>query len=146
MLFENIQEQLKQAMLAKDEVKVGTLRMLVSEIRNAQIARGHDLSDEEILEVVAKEVKKRKEAALGFRQGGREESALQEEAELKMVEGYLPEQMSDEELTKIVEEAITRTGASAVSDMGKVIGMVMGQVKGQAEGSRVSALVKQRLS
>ena len=146
MLFENIQEQLKQAMLAKDEVKVGTLRMLVSEIRNAQIARGHDLSDEEILEVVAKEVKKRKEAALGFRQGGREESALQEEAELKVLEGYLPEQMSDEELTKIVEEAITRTGASAVSDMGKVIGMVMGQVKGQAEGSRVSALVKQRLS
>lgn len=145
MLFETVQEQLKQAMLAKDEIKVSTLRLLVSEIRNAQIAKGHELADEEILEVVAKEVKKRKEAAIGFRQGGREESALKEEAELKVLETYLPEQMSDAELTKIVEEAINTTGAASMSDMGKVIGVVMAQVKGQADGGRISAIAKEKL-
>lgn len=145
MLFENIQEQLKQAMLEKSEVKVGTLRLLVSEIRNTQIAKGHELSDEEILEVAAKEAKKRKESIISFRQAGREELAQKEEAELKVLEGYLPEQMTDEELTKIVEETINEVGAFSMSDMGKVIGVVMEKVKGKSDGSRVSEIAKSKL-
>lgn len=146
MLFQEIQETLKQAMLAKDEVKVSTLRLLVSEIRNSQISKGHELSDEELIEVIQKEAKKRKESIIGFRQGGREELALKEESELKILEGYLPAQMSDEELTNIVETTINEMGATGMADMGKVIGAVMGKVKGVADGGRVSQIVKEKLN
>ncbi|MFH0936674.1 MAG: GatB/YqeY domain-containing protein [Candidatus Daviesbacteria bacterium] len=145
MLLEKIQSDLKNAQLARDEVKVSTLRMLLSEIHNAEIAKGENLSDEDILGVVAREVKKRKEAAEGFRTGGREESAAKEESESIILTSYLPAQLSDEELTKIVENTINEVGAISVSDMGKVIGIVMGKIKGQAQGSRVSALVKEKL-
>ncbi len=140
-----IQEDLKQAQLARDEIKVSTLRLLLSEINNAKIAKGQQLSDEDLVSVIGKEAKKRKEAAVGFRTGGREEQAAKEESELKILQGYLPAQISDEELTEVVGQAITEVGASSISDMGKVIGLVMSKVKGQAEGGRVSSLVKERL-
>jgi uncharacterized protein len=140
-----IQEDLKQAQLARDETKVSTLRMLISEIKNAEIAKGGTLEEADIMSVLAREAKKRKEAAVGFRQGGREESAVKEESELKILEGYLPTQLSSEELTKIVEQTITELGAKSITDMGKVIGVVMGKVKGQADGGAVSGLVKERL-
>ncbi len=146
MLTDQIQEELKSAQLARDGVKVSTLRLLISEINNAKIAKGHELSDEEVLEVLGKEAKKRREAAAGFRSGNREEQALKEEAELKILEGYLPTQLSDEELTSMVEQAITEVGASSISDMGKVMQAVMGKVKGQADGGRISSIVKQKLS
>lgn len=145
MLYLQIQNDLKNAQLARDEVKVSALRLLISEIRNKEIEKGAVLSDEDIVSVVQKEAKKRKEAAEGFRKGAREDSALKEEAELKILEGYLPEQISTEELTKIVSEVITETGATTMADMGKVIGAVMGRVKGRAEGSAVSAIAKQKL-
>lgn len=146
MMLEQIQSDLKNAQLARDEIRVSTLRLLLSEIKNAEISKGINLSDEEILPIVQKEIKKRKEAAIGFRSGGREEAAVKEEAELKVLEGYLPAQLSNEELTKLVEEAINETGANAPADMGKVIGMVMGKVKGKADGSQVSSIVKEKLS
>lgn len=145
-MVDKIQADLKQAQLARDEVKVSTLRLLLSEIKNTEIAKGNSLSDEDIVSVVQKEVKKRKEAAAGFRSGGREEAALKEEAEAEILEGYLPEQLSNEELTKIVETTITELGATSISDMGKVIGAVMGKVKGQTDGGSVSSIVKDRLS
>lgn len=145
-MLSKLPADLKQAQLNREETKVSTLRMLLSEIKNAEIANGKELEEDQIISILQKEVKKRKEAAAGFRQGNREGAALKEEAELKILEEYLPKQLSDEELTKIVEEAITQTGASAMSDMGKVIGIVMGKVSGQADGGRVSSLVKTRLS
>lgn len=146
MLIDQIQEELKSAQLARDEVKVSTLRLLISEINNTKIAKGHELSDGEVLEVASREAKKRREAAAGFRSGNREGQALKEESELKILESYLPAQMSDEELTQVVEQAITEVGASSVSDMGKVMAAVMGKVKGQADGGRVSTLVKEKLT
>lgn len=146
MLQGKIQSDLKQSQLARDEVKVSTLRLLLSEIKNAEIAKGGQLLDQGIISVIQKEVKKRKEAALGFRQGGREEAAQKEEAEGQVLEMYLPQQMEIEELTKVVEDTITEVGATSVGDMGKVIGSVMVKVKGQAEGSTVSSLVKEKLT
>ncbi|MBI2018838.1 GatB/YqeY domain-containing protein [Candidatus Daviesbacteria bacterium] len=146
MLIDKIQEDLKQSQLRRDEIKTSTLRLLLSEVKNAQIAKGGDLSDEEVIIIAQKEVKKRSEAAAGFRLGGKEDQALKEEAERKVLESYLPVQLSEEALTKIVEESIKELGASSIQDMGRVMGMVMGKVKGQADGGVVSALVKEKLS
>lgn len=146
MLIDKIQEDLKQAQLQRDEVKVSTLRLLLSEIRYAQISKGQDLSDPEIISVIQKEIKKRKEAAIGFRQGDRESLAQKEEAEAQILSTYLPEQLSDEELTNLVEGSIKDMGATSITDMGKVIGAVMSKVAGKADGARVSALVKEKLS
>lgn len=145
-MVDKIQSDLKEAQLAKNEIKVSTLRLLLSEIKNAEIAKGNPLSNEDIVSVVQKEVKKRKEAAIGFRSGGREEAARKEEAESLILEGYLPAQLSNEELTKIVETTITDLGATSISEMGKVIGAVMGKVKGRTDGGSVSSIVKDKLS
>lgn len=145
-MVDKLQQDLKQAQLARDETKVSTLRLLLSEVKNAEIAKGGPLQDQDIMTIVQREVKKRKEAAAGFRLGNREEQAQKEEAELKILEGYLPAQLANEQLTKIVEEAINEVGAKSISDMGKVMGIVMSKVKGQADGTTVSALVKEKLS
>lgn len=142
----NLQNDLKNAQLSRDAVKVSTLRLLLSEIKNAEIAKGMKLEEQDIISIVQKEVKKRKEAAEGYRLGGREESAQKEEAELKVLESYLPAQMSIEELTNLVETTINEVGATAISDMGKVIGSVMDKVAGKADGQTVSSLVKEKLS
>ncbi len=113
----------------------------------AKVAKSvESLSDEDIISVVQKEAKKRKESIDSFNSGGRPELAEKEKVELEILQKYLPEQISDEELTKVVEDSITKLGASQMSDMGKVIGMVMGQVGAKAEGARVSSLVKEKLS
>jgi len=145
MLQAKLQSDLRQSQLARDEIKVSTLRLLLSEIKNAEIAKGEELSDQDIISVIQKEVKKRKEASLAFRQGGREEQAQKEESESSVLEGYLPSQLSNEELTNIVESTINEIGATSIQDMGKVIGAVMVKVKGQADGGKVSGLVKERL-
>ena len=150
-----LQEDLKAAQLARDDVKVSTLRLLLSEIKNAEISKEGELSSEDIVSVVQREIKKRKEAALGFRSGDREESALKEEAELKVLETYLPAQLTTEVLTKIVEDSISEACQLALvngsekpslQDMGKIIRLVMEKVKGQADGGTVSSIVKQKLS
>lgn len=146
MLKDQVQNDLKEAQLHKNEVVISTLRLLLSEIRYAEISKGKEAEDEDIVSVIQREIKKRKEAALGFRQGQREEQAIKEEAEARILEKYLPQQLSDEELTKIIEESMTVIGAKNIADMGKVIGMVMSKVKGQAEGGRVSVIVKEKLS
>ena len=144
---EKLKEDLNQAMRDRDETRVTVLRLLLSELKYAQIQKGDGFKGaEDILTVIQKAVKQRKESIDSFRKGGREDLAVKEEAELGVLQTYLPEQMSDEELTKIVDGAITSTGASTMADMGKVIGIVMGQVGQKAEGARVSALVKERLA
>lgn len=152
---QKLREDLKQAQLDRDEVKVSTLRLLLSELTYAKVAKGTEtLSDEDIISSIQKEAKKRKESIESFTKGGRPELASKEEAELQVLQTYLPEQISDEELTKIVEESInkvtllsgeSKTGATSMADMGKVIGMVMGQVGQKAEGVRVSSIVRSKL-
>ena len=146
MIINKISSDLKEAQLARDEVKVSTFRLLLSEIKNAQIAKGGQLSDEDTIVIVQREVKKRKEAAAGFRSGAREQQALKEEAEAKILEGYLPAQLTNEELTKLVEDSITEVGVTTIADMGKVMGIVMSKVSGKADGGTVSAIVKEKLS
>ncbi len=146
MLLITIQEDLKQAQFDREEVKISTLRLLLSEIHNVQIAKGQELSDQDVISIIQKETKRRSEAASGFRSGGREEQALKEEQELKILEGYLPAQLSTEELTNIVQQAINEIGATSLQDMGKVRGKVMGKVKGQADGNVVSGIVRGKLT
>ncbi len=141
-----LREDLKQAQLAKDEVKVATLRLLISELTYAKVAKQtENLSDEDVISAIQKEAKKRKESIESFTKGNRPELASKEEAELKILETYLPEQISDEELTKIVEESITETGAASLADMGKVIGLVMEKAGQRVEGARVSSMVRGKL-
>ena len=150
-MVDKLQQDLKNAQLARDQVTVSTLRLLLSEIKNSEIALRQSsgqatISDEDVISVIGREVKKRKEAAVGFRSGNREDQALKEEEELAVLQSYLPSQLSNEELTRIVEESINELGATTIADMGKVIGAVMGKVKGSAEGAIVSGLVKEKLS
>ncbi len=146
MLQDKILEELKQAQLKRDEVKVSTLRLLLSEVKNFEIQKGQALSDEDVISVIQKEAKKRKEAAIGFRQGAREDSALKEESELKVLESYLPDQLSNGELTKLVEDTISEVDAKSIQDIGKVMGVVMGKVKGRADGNIVRSIVRSKLS
>jgi uncharacterized protein len=142
-----LREDLKAAMIGKDETRVSTIRLLLSELTYAKVAKkAETLSDEDVISVIQKAVKQRKESIASYKSGGREDLASKEQAELEILEAYLPEQMSDEELTKIVDESITNTGASTIADMGKVIGMVMGKVGQKAEGARVSAFVRSKLA
>lgn len=144
---QKLREDLKQAQLSRDEVKVSTLRLLLSELTYAKVAKGTDsLSDEDVISAIQKEAKKRKESIESFKKGAREDLASKEEAELKILQTYLPEQISDEELTSLVQESINDIGASSMADMGKVIGLVMGKVGQRAEGSRVSSIVRSKLS
>jgi len=143
---DQLREDLKQAQLNRDEVKVATLRLLLSELTYAKVAKKAEvLSDEDVISVIQKAIKQRKESIESYKNGARDDLASKEQAELDILQTYLPEQLSDQELTKIVDEAINNTGASQMSDMGKVIGLVMGKVAGKAEGARVSVLVKEKL-
>ncbi len=138
MLTDNLSNLLKNAQLARDKVRVSTLRLLLSEIKNIQIQKGVELSDADVISVIQKEAKKRRESIESFRSGGREDLALREEAELSILNAYLPAQLTQEELIGLVTEAIKESGASSLADMGKVAG--------RADGSVVSALVKEKLS
>jgi uncharacterized protein YqeY len=145
-MYDKIQQDLKQAQLSKEEMKVSTLRMLMSELKYAQIKKSEDLTDEDIIGVVQKELKKRQESIEAFEKAGRSEMAENEKKEVEILKVYLPPQLSDEELSKIVIDAIAQTGASTPSDMGKVIGVVMQKVGQSASGSQVSSIVKSKLA
>jgi len=145
MIADSIQKQIGEAMKARDEVKLSTLKMLSSALSYDKIAKQHDLSADEELSVVRSEAKKRKDAIEVYTKVGQTERAEREKTELSVLEAYLPAQMSDEDLLKLVDEAIAETGASSPSDMGRAIGAVVAKAKGAADGSRISALVKEKL-
>ena len=154
MLFDQLQADLKTSMLQKEEVKTSVLRMLLSEVKNESVrlgtnsdaAKGSELSDEQIISLVQKEIKRRKEAAAGFRQGGREDNAVKEEQEAEILSVYLPAQMSDEELTAIINQALMDTGATSMTDMGKVLGVVRAKVGQSADPAKISHIVKEKLA
>ena len=149
MLKQQLQDELKQSMLAKDALKTSTLRMLLSAINYAEIQKGgagYEANDEDILAVIQKEAKQRRDSIEAFESGGRQEMADKEKKELEILSSYLPEQMSEEEIKKLVEEAVTQTGASDMSDIGKVMGALMPKVKGKADGNVVNKIVREQLS
>lgn len=144
-LAHKISQDLVISLKAKDEIATSTLRLLLSDIKNAQIAKGKELSDEEIVDEIGKSAKKRKESIEAYKKGNREDLVEKEEAELKFLEKYLPKQLGEDEIRKIVDEVIAESGANGVADIGKVMGQVMGKLKRQADGGMVSNIVKNKL-
>ncbi|MFA6106843.1 MAG: GatB/YqeY domain-containing protein [Patescibacteria group bacterium] len=146
-LKEKLKADLVAAMKAKEAEKLSVLRMLATAIQTKEIAlrKGEDvvLSDEQVLEVIAAEVKKRKDSVIAYEDGGRADLAEKEKEEIKILEVYLPEQMSDEELEQIVKNTVVEAGSGA--NFGAIMGKVMGRVKGKADGNRVSAAVKKAM-
>ncbi len=141
-LKEKLQQEIKQAMKEKETVKLSTLRLLMSEIKNKEIDAGKELEEADILSIIQKAAKQRKESIEQYRKGGREELAAKEEQELRILETYLPQQLSREELEAIIKEAIAKCGATSPKEMGKVMKEVMPAVKGKADGKEVNTLVR----
>ena len=144
MNLNDVQEKLKEAMLSKNEGLVSTLRMLISEIKNWQIDKQKELSDEEFVQLVRQQVKKRKESIEAFINAGRKELAEKEEKEAKILSDFLPEELSPEALEKSVAETIDQLKATS-ADFGKVMAAVMGKLKGQVDGTAVAQMVKKLL-
>jgi hypothetical protein len=145
MITDTISQKIGEAMKAHDEIRLSTLRMLASALNYEFIAKQHELSEEEELVVVRHEAKKRKEAIEAYEKAGAKDRAEKEKKELDILQEYLPAEMSDEELKKLVEETVNETGAKSTADMGKVMGAVMAKVAGRADGGKVSELVKSKL-
>jgi uncharacterized protein YqeY len=138
---------LKEASAGPEQkLRLTTLRVLFSEIRNAEIAKGHELDDAEVTDVIVREVKRRREAADEAAKVRRGEIAEREIAEAAVLTAYLPEQMSDEELGRLVDQGIAETGASGPKEMGKVMGWLVPRIKGRADSKQASAMVAERLA
>ena len=149
MLKDKIQEDLKQAMLAKAEEKLSTIRMLKSALQYFEIQKGgagYTASDEDVIDVVGREIKKRRESIEMFEKGNRQELADKESKEMEILKCYLPQQLTEEEVRKLIEDAILSTGASTIQDMGKVMAALMPATKGKAEGRMVSSIVREKLT
>ncbi|STD15335.1 Uncharacterized conserved protein [Dermatophilus congolensis] len=146
-LKEQLHSDLNAAMKARDEVVTATLRMVMTAISNAEVAgkEARSLSDDEVLKVLAKEAKSRKESVVAYSEAGRPELADRESAELAVLEKYLPAQLEDAELAQVVDEAVAQVGATGMKQMGQVMKVATAAVAGRADGGRVSALVKARL-
>lgn len=147
-LINQVQNDYKDALKAGDRTVVSVLRLLISAVRNKEIerrARGENLVEDDVLGIVQKEIKARKESIEAYKKGQREDLVKQEKKELIILQKYLHEQLSKEELEKVVQEVVEETKADGLKDMGKVIGEVMKKVKGRAEGRVVSEMVKQTL-
>jgi uncharacterized protein len=141
-----VREQMTAALRAGDKVRLGALRMLSAAITNREKDVMHELDDDEVREVAAKEVKRRGESIEAFESAGRTELADKERTEREVLQPFAPEQLSDAEVDALIDEAIASTGATSMGDMGKVMGAVMASAKGKADGSVVQAKVKERLS
>ncbi|GGT62581.1 GatB/YqeY domain-containing protein [Actinomadura citrea] len=147
-LKEKLETDLSSAMKARDELRTRTLRMVLTAVKNEEVAgkQSRTLSDDDVVKVLTREAKKRREAATAFGDAGREAQAQAERDEGEVLEGYLPAQLSDEELTALVADAIAETGASGPRAMGQVMKSVNPKVAGRAEGGRVAAEVKRQLA
>lgn len=146
MLKQQIEEQIKNALKGGEELRLSTLRFLLSAIKNDEIAKQREVTDEEVISVVRHQVKQRKESIEAFQKGGREELAEKERQELEILNKFLPQQLSEEEVKKMVQETIAELPESERKNFGKVMGVVMGRIKGQTEGNIVAKVVKEVLS
>lgn len=150
MLRDDINNDLKEAMKARNERAVSTLRMVNSSLKNADIeARGAGkpaLGDAEVLTILQKMVKQRQESVELYKKGGRDDLVRQEQEEIAIIQNYMPQQMSEAEITAAIDAAVTETGAASMKDMGKVIGVLRGKYAGQMDMAKASALVKGKLA
>jgi uncharacterized protein YqeY len=145
MLKQRMTEEMQDALRAGQKVRLGTLRMLSAAVKNREVELRHELSDDEFVEVVGREVKRRNEAIEAYESAGRDELVAKETEERKVLQAYMPEPLSDAETDKLVEEAIGATGAASVKEIGKVMGYVMGKAKGRVDGSAVQRKARSRL-
>ena len=141
-----IQEALKGALKRQQRIEVSTLRLLLAEIKNAEIAQQKPADDNRVLDVIAKEAKRRRESIEAFKKGNRGDLVAQEEAELAVLVSYLPKQMSREEIVAAARQAIDAVGARGPSDKGKVMAQLMPQLKSKADGKEVSEIVAELLT
>ena len=146
-LQETIQADIANAMRSKEALKLGVLRMMKTAVKNKEIEKMKPLEEPEVLAVFNSLVKQRKDSVEQFRNGGREELAQKEEAEIRIIEQYLPAGASEDDIRRAVEEAIQETGATSSKDMGKVMKATLGKLAGKtADGSKVSQMVKEKLA
>ena len=146
MIKERIREDMKAAMRAHDAARLSTIRLLLAAVKQREIDEKIEATDAQVTEVIAKMVKQRRDSIQQYRAGGREDLAQKEQAEIDVLSGYLPKQLSDEEIGAIIDEAIAQSGLSGMAAMGKVMGAVKAKVAGRADLGKVSALVKARLT
>ena len=147
-LKSTLRSDLHDAIRSQDKVRSGTLRMTLTAITNAEVAgtEAKDLTDDEVLKVIAKEAKKRKEASAAYVGAGRADLAAIEDAELAVLEAYLPQQLGDDDLERIVRAAVASTGATGMAQMGQVMKASQGEIAGRADGGRVAAIVRKVLA
>lgn len=144
-LKEQLQEDLKTAMKNKDTIRLSVIRLAKAAVMNLEIARGHQLSDEEVIEVLAKEAKQRNDSIVEFEKGGRQDLVEKLKKEIQIVQEYLPAQLGEPELRKLIQEVIAEVGASGKKDMNKVMPVLMPKVKGKADGKLVNQIVNSML-
>ncbi|EUJ33348.1 hypothetical protein MFLO_03400 [Listeria floridensis FSL S10-1187] len=145
-LLDKLNDDMKQAMRDKEKEKLSVIRMLKAALQNEAIGQGGDLSPDDEITVLSREMKQRRDSLSEFEKAGRDDLAEKVRAEIKIVEAYSPKQLSDEELENIVKATIAEVGATSKADFGKVMGAIMPKVKGKADGNAVNKFVKQYLS
>jgi uncharacterized protein YqeY len=145
-LSSRLQEDLTAAIRDRDELRRDTLRMVISAVYNDSKKARRDLSDDEVTQVLTREVKTRNESVEAFSAGGRAEAAEKERREIEVIRAYLPEQLDPAELERLVTDAVAESGATSAREMGKVMALLMPKVRGRADGKQVSALVNQELA
>ena len=143
---EQLANDMKEAMKAKEKERLAVIRMVRGAIRQQEIDGKTELDDEAVIAVISKEVKMRKDSIVDFQKGGRVDLVAQNEAEIAFLMPYLPKQLTEDEVRELVKEAVEKTGASSPKDMGKVMGALMPKVKGRADGKMVNQLVKEALN
>ncbi|MCF7821528.1 MAG: GatB/YqeY domain-containing protein [Mariprofundaceae bacterium] len=144
-MMQQITDEMKQAMKAGDKLKLGAIRMLRAAMKDKEIELGHALTDEDVIAVVGRMIKQRKDAASQYSDAGRDDLAAKELEENRIYEAYMPAQLSEEEVAEMVHKAVAESGAEGMRDMGKVMGMIRPKLQGKADMGLVSALVKQKL-
>jgi uncharacterized protein YqeY len=146
MLKTRIQDDIKAAMKAKEKARLATLRLISAAIKQREVDERTELDDTQVLAVLEKMIKQRRDSITQYQSAGRQELAEQEQSEIAIIEAYMPEGLSDEEIAAMIEAAIGETGAASMRDMGKVMGLLKPKMQGRADIGKVSGLVKQKLS
>jgi len=144
-LKERLSDEMKSAMKNRDKLRLSTIRMVISAVKNKEIEKGGELDDSEVEDLIAKAVKQRRDSAEQYRNGDRIELAEKEEAEIVILNAYLPQQMGEEQIRGLVRAVVEEAGATSIKEMGKVMGLLMPKVKGKADGSAVNKIVKEIL-
>ena len=145
-IFERLTEDMKTAMKAGDKERLSTIRLLRGQLKNAMIDKKDDLSEEEEIAILSNAAKKRRESIEAYGKAGRDDLVEKEKKELEVIQSYLPQPLSPEELEEIVDQAIAEANAQTMKDMGRVMGLIMPKVKGRADGKHINEMVRSKLS